>query len=337
MNVKVLIDAIVRQTTVLIAQLATSAGIRAPLAHIANQVFLELVAELEAQGVGRKVIADMFGLALRSYQLKVRRLSESSTVQDRSLWEAVYEYLRESGGVVTRADVLLRFVRDDESVVRSVLHDLVESGLLFKTGRGPSTAYRIARDDEFAGSAIPEAERVQALTWVFVYRHQPVTEEELLDKTGLDTDALQDALDSLIDDGRVEREETGDGWLYRCATCFIPLGSPVGFEAALFDHYQSLVAAMCAKLDAGRRSSLPSDVIGGSTYSFDVWQGHPHADRVYGVLRRSRQEVGELWDEVAAYNKEHRGPQRDATKVTFYCGQNVKLGDGEAEEQEALP
>ena len=42
MNVQILIDSIVRQTTVLIAELATSGGMRAPLAGIANQVFLEL-------------------------------------------------------------------------------------------------------------------------------------------------------------------------------------------------------------------------------------------------------------------------------------------------------
>ena len=46
MNVKILIDSIVRQTTVLIAQLATSGGVRAPLAHVANQVFLDLSREL---------------------------------------------------------------------------------------------------------------------------------------------------------------------------------------------------------------------------------------------------------------------------------------------------
>lgn len=49
-NTKLLIDAIVRQTTVLIAQLSTAAGIRAPLAHVADQVFVELSRELEAQG-----------------------------------------------------------------------------------------------------------------------------------------------------------------------------------------------------------------------------------------------------------------------------------------------
>jgi len=35
MNVQLLIEAIVRQTTVLIAQLATTGGIRAPVAHVA--------------------------------------------------------------------------------------------------------------------------------------------------------------------------------------------------------------------------------------------------------------------------------------------------------------
>ncbi len=73
MHTKLVIDAIVRQTTVLIAQVATSARMRAPLAHLANQTFLALTQELERQGLAQKVIADMFGLALRSYQQKVQR------------------------------------------------------------------------------------------------------------------------------------------------------------------------------------------------------------------------------------------------------------------------
>jgi len=82
-NVNLLIDAVVRQTTVLIAELATSRGLRAPLAHVADQVFIELTRELEAQGVSRKVSADMFGMALRTYQRKVQRLEESATERGR--------------------------------------------------------------------------------------------------------------------------------------------------------------------------------------------------------------------------------------------------------------
>jgi hypothetical protein len=79
MDTRHLVDAIVRQTTVLIAQLSTAAGVRTPLAQVADQVFLELARELEGQGIGRKVAADMFGLALRSYQKKITRLSGSVT------------------------------------------------------------------------------------------------------------------------------------------------------------------------------------------------------------------------------------------------------------------
>ena len=84
MNVKLLIDAIMRQTTVLIAQLSTAAGVRAPLAHLADQVFVTLAKEIEAQGVGRKVVADMFGMALRSYQKKTQRLGGSQTEQGKT-------------------------------------------------------------------------------------------------------------------------------------------------------------------------------------------------------------------------------------------------------------
>ncbi len=61
MNQQLLIDSIVRQTTVLIAQLATSRGARAPVAHVANQVFLDLTRELNpcwliARSVGQAAL-----------------------------------------------------------------------------------------------------------------------------------------------------------------------------------------------------------------------------------------------------------------------------------------
>ena len=62
MNARVLISAIVQQVTVLIAQLATTGGARAPLAQVAGQVFLELARELESQGISKPISADMFGL-----------------------------------------------------------------------------------------------------------------------------------------------------------------------------------------------------------------------------------------------------------------------------------
>ena len=43
MNPQILIDAIVRQTTLLIARISTVEGVRSPLGHVANEVFLGLV------------------------------------------------------------------------------------------------------------------------------------------------------------------------------------------------------------------------------------------------------------------------------------------------------
>src|SRR5215208_5186345 len=97
MNSRLLIDAIVQQTTILLARVSTAAGIRAPLAHVADEVFVTLAREIEAQGVGRKVAADMFGLALRTYQKKVRRLTESETERTETLWAAVLDFVAQGG------------------------------------------------------------------------------------------------------------------------------------------------------------------------------------------------------------------------------------------------
>jgi hypothetical protein len=132
MNTTLLIDAIVRQTTVLVAQLATTSGNRATLAGTANQVFMSLVTELKRQGLGHKVIADMFGLALRTYHNRIQRLTESRSFAGQSVWEAVLQYVQESGPV-TRAQVLARFSRDEPTQVRAVLSDLVGSELLVHT------------------------------------------------------------------------------------------------------------------------------------------------------------------------------------------------------------
>ncbi len=130
MTIELLIHAIVRQTTILIAQLATSGGVRAPLAQIANQVFIDLVRELERQGVSRKVSADMFGLGLRTYRRKIQRLTESSTERGHSLWEVVLEFVR-TRGLVTRLEILARFPNDDEAQIRAVLRDLCDSHYFF--------------------------------------------------------------------------------------------------------------------------------------------------------------------------------------------------------------
>jgi hypothetical protein len=330
MNVNALIDAIVHQTTVLIAQLATAAGVRAPLAHVADRVFLDLVTELRSQGVGGKVIADMFGMALRTYHARVRRLRESVSDQGRTLWEAVLGYIQEHA-LTSRKDVLHRFRYDDEPTVRGVLNDLMESGLVFKSGRGANTVYRAAEANEVQAASDPvEADAI--LAWVAINRFQPASRDDIAGAVHLGPEALDAALARLEADGRVTATETAGERRWRTDACLIPYGAPVGWEAAVFDHYQAMVTGVCTKLRRGATVARRADAVGGSTWGFDVWQDHPLEDEVYALFSEVRQKAGTLFAKVEAHNTAH---PRDAAlgepeRLMFYVGQSIR-----AEEEDA--
>jgi predicted transcriptional regulator len=322
MNINLLIDAIVRQTTILIAQLATSAGARAPLARTANQVFTDLVRELKQQGVGNKVIADMFGLALRTYHDKVVRLSESATCGGKSLWAAVLEFIQEKK-VTSRANVLARFRSDDDASVRGVLRDLVESGLVFQSGRGDAVTYRAATpDDESAEDGAKREEDVLSLVWVAVNRYAPATVDEIAEAVPIAKDVAERALARLAKEGRVTATESGGEKRYACESCVIPLGATAGWEAAVFDHYQAMVTALCTKLRQGQTSAKLSDSVGGSTYAFDTWPGHPLRGEVLQFLASVRKMGMDLRTRVEAHNQEHEAPA-SAERVIAYVGQTV--------------
>jgi DprA winged helix domain len=327
MNTKLLVDSIVRQTTVLIAQLCTAAGVRAPLAQIADQVFLGLSRELEAQGVGRKVAADMFGLALRSYQKKVQRLTESETQREKTLWEAVLDYLREQGSVPRRR-IFERFGRDDEAAVAAILNDLVSSGLAYSTGRGGSAVFGVtsAVDQErMAGEDLRTT--LPAMVWLIVYREGPLDAATLAERLGLTAPDLALILAELEHEGRVQREPGSDR--YRSGTVTIAVGDRAGWEAAVLDHFQGVAKAIAAKVRLGPQSEL-KDLIGGATLSFDVHPGHPLEAEVYDLLRTVRALVNELWSRLAAHNRAYPIAESEKIKVTFYLGQNVERPEAES-------
>jgi hypothetical protein len=322
-NVNLLIDAIVRQTTVLIAQLATAGGARAQLAHTANEVFANLVRELKDQGLGNKVIADMFGLSLRTYHNKIQRLSESSTDRGHSLWEAVLTYVQENGPIL-RTDVLMRFQKDDAATVRGVLKDLVESGMLYRTGRGDAIVYRVALPDEVA-RGITGDQGFSHFVWVVIHRYGPLDLATLKEHVAADEPKLLSSLATLTSEKRVTATPSDTGILYSSQHCVIPVGAEAGWEAAVFDHYQALVTALCIKLELGTRTSAPGEWTGGSTFHYDLWQGHPLYDEVVGQLDAIRSQARELRLRVETYNAAHPADEATFTRVTSYVGQAVML------------
>ena len=324
MRTHLLIDAIVRQTTVLIAQLATAGGFRAPLAHIADQVFRDLARSLQEQGISRKVSADMFGMALRAYVRKVQRLGESTTFRGRSLWESILAFIDEHG-LVTRREVLKRFDRDEETLVRGVLRDLVESGLAFSSGAGEGAVFRRPTDEELRDARMRLGAGTDELLWAVIYREGPLELEELRLRSGLSAEELAASLQRL---SVAKRVRESDGGKLSASEFFVPLSTEAGWEAAIFDHYHAMVRTLCCRLSPDPQlAGLPAQSTGGSTYTYEVWPGHPLYEEVLGTLANVRDAQSALRKRVEAHNALHGTPENHLQVVT-YAGQSVvRQGD----------
>lgn len=324
MDTKVFIDSIMRQTIVLIAQFAATAGIRAPLAHLADEVFLSLSTELESQGVSRKLVADMFGMALRSYQRRVQRLRESATNPGQTLWQSVLSYL-ETQGKASRKDLQDKFYGDDPEALGAILSDLVRSGLASRTGTGITALFAVTpEEDRQALARLGKEETAAALVWLDLCRNPDTSPAEAAERLGLAEELVSTAMDSLTAQGRVIIR---DG-KFMPEPMVIPVGSEAGWEAAVFDHFQAVAGAITMKLRQGATRSTPDDTTGGSTLTFEIDREHPAAARVLGLLERVRSDVFALWNEVETLNATRPLDERTARRVTFYFGQSAKsLGD----------
>lgn len=320
MNASLLIHAIVRQTTVLIATLATTSGQRAQLAAVANVVFADLVRELREQGLGNKVIADMFGLALRTYHRKLARLTASRTVQGRSLWEAVLAHIQQQGPLL-RSELLHRFARDDEATLHSVLADLVSSGLVEREGSDDAQRVQASRARSDSDPATGPA-ALDAMILVAIHRSGPLTAAAVAEIVPAAAPEIEAALARLSTEKVIT--QSGDPASYDCESCVLQFGEAVGWEAAVFDHYQALVSAIVTKLQTGKRRADLADSIGGSTFVFDLWQGHPAEAEVLGFLRTVREQGMALRRKVEQHNTAAGvPPDAKARRVTAYVGQSV--------------
>jgi hypothetical protein len=327
-NVQLLIDSIVQQTTVLIAQLATAGGARAPLADVANQVFRDLAEELERQGLSRKVTADLFGISLRSYQRRVARLKESSSERGRTLWEAIFDYLSQRS-VTTRRDVLAHFSRDDEELVRGVLRDLVETGLVFCSGTGAKAVYRVTREEELREMKQgDDGEGLDAFVWTLVYRQGPLSISRLVELVKVSQPSLQDALDRLCARGHVRREERAGEQEYASSSLVVELGAEAGWEASVYDHYQAMVRTLCARVAGDSEMETYAPYVGGSTYGFDVGPHHPLRAEVFGVLNEFRNRCTDLRRRVNDYNGQH-GRSGTRELVSIYAGERIRSEEPE--------
>jgi len=321
MTFDVLIDAMVRQTTMMIARLATSHGHRAPLSHITDQVFLDLARELQAAGLGRKVIADMFGLTLRAYHYRIRRLSENESDRTTTLWSAIAARI-EASPMITRRQLLQQFGEERRPQVTSVLKDLVRSGIAFSTGHGARKRYRILEPSELVG--MDDDNALTTLVLLIIYRQGPVTLSDLQQQTPrLSSEMLRSMTLKLEQQNKVRRTFK-DGQEYFSADNFlVGLESTEGWEAAVFDHFQAVINTICRKAETRIRRAGLQDEVGGSTFCFELGAAHPLKDEVLLLFRNVRAQAQDLRQRVEAYSAAH--PSEAALRVTFYVGQNTQL------------
>jgi hypothetical protein len=219
-----------------------------------------------------------------------------------------------------------RFALDDHEVVAGVLRDLVGSGLAYASGRGKDAMYRIADQSDFARDDGTNRELAKDyLVWQAVYRRGPIGAAEVAQVSGFGEGECAVCLARLVQQGKVRRTADAARESYVSDRLDVPVGQELGWEAAVFDHFQAVVSAIANKLGSGSRRSEHSDVTGGATYSLDLWRGHPLERRVLGTLSRLRAELDSLRAQVDAENS--ASGRKPTLRVVFYLGQDVREDD----------
>jgi hypothetical protein len=327
MHIQFLVDDIMRQTTVLIAQLATAAGLRAPLARIADQVFVDLANELESQGVRRKVAADMFGLALRGYQNKLRRIAENQEQTSETLWQALYAEL--AGGSHTRAELDVRFRRTDPKQLSATLLDMTQSGVAYSSGKGQETVYGLTSESDRTRIALTQnRDALKRMVLFLAASDSARTVTSLREQLRISSESLTELLTELQAEGRIGVHEE-----QLLAHPFeVPLGTEQGWETAICDHFRAVASTIAAKV--GNPRSSTNDLTGGGTLCFRVHREHPNAAEVYTLLNETRKRANALWAAVVQHNERHPPPD-EVDRVTFYFGQHVIANEQSAHETES--
>jgi hypothetical protein len=226
-------------------------------------------------------------------------------------------------GPLSLGTILVEFHEEDEALVRGILHDLCESGLVYRSGRGMATSYRPRAPEELGtGLSRSDDADLEALVWFVIYHQGPVDLPELSAVLGLTENDVQPVVEALQADGRVD-VDAGSGQPDRFVArhAVLPIGAEAGWEAAVFDHYVAVVGGLCAKLRGGEGRARFDDEVGGSTWSFDLWPGHPLGEEIRGTLQRVRAEIADLRTRATPLEKQAR--HASTGRLVFYVGQNV--------------
>jgi hypothetical protein len=202
---------------------------------------------------------------------------------------------------------------------------LTESGLVFSSGAGGHQAFRVATKDEAqALKRGGDSAGLEAFVWSSIYREGDVTLDELSQRTSLGPAELSTIVDGLVAAEKIERR--GDA--LHATNLVLGFDDPAGWESSVLDHFTALVQTIMRKLATDQRANR-HDEVGGSTYHFVLWRGHPFESEVLGELSRFRERMSALRAKLDEYNGAQSGRQPKLRVVAYYGQSAVEEADEE--------
>jgi hypothetical protein len=320
---------IVERVVPLVAELFATLSSRNPLrmhfADIANQTLLDMVEVLRHDGVSQEAIAASLGLTINGFRAKVKQLRERYRDRvpldeerppslPRTLLERVFSFIEDQRGErgVTYAQLQEAFRSVKADSLRGVLHFLVKSGLLSVSGSGRTRTYRVVHRAA-SGPGVLDA-------MVLLFREGPLSIGALAQRLGVTERRAQELLDRVGTAGRLVSAPLPDGLQgYRVTEYHVPVDSPEGYEAALFDHLSTVIRAICKKVRGGQHQATMRDSNGGATFSFDVPVGHPLLGEIRAFLPNMRTTLDDWL--VRSVDAAAAAPDAECERVTIYIGQ----------------
>lgn len=329
MNFSNLVERMVPLVAELFATLKANDPLRMDFADIAHKTLLDIVEVLNEEGLSNEVIAESLGMTISGFYKKIKELRSTYSTPSGgrraapSLMERVYKHVHDNGSPtrpVSYNDLTDHFHLVPADRLNAVLRFLVRYSLLSVAGHGIYRQYRIVPRSEQAPAGYQDVV-------LMLYRDGPMSTEQLEQRLQLSDQELERHISRLRDNGRLE-ETTGDDSTprYRATAYHIPVGTPEGFEAALWDHFSTMVRAMCKKVRLAKYGAAAADVVGGATASFEVPVDSPEYAEISGFLKDSRERLQAWFERVQPYIDD-RDPGREYARVSVYVGQMVEADD----------
>lgn len=324
-----LVERLVPSFAELLATLASRDPLRMYFAGIGTQTLLDITDRLLRDKIPRAAIAPAWDITVEGFRAKLKRALEDyqeapagERLRPRTWIERVYAFVAEedeAGREVSRAHLELTFHQRlglSLDTLTSVLKLLCDAGLLSVSGRGTRRIYRLVPGSQPKGAGLFDV-------LMLLHREGPLSVEELSRRLRLTSGAAAELLEQIAERQTLEEVTDADGTVrYSTHACHIEFGDPEGFSAGLYDHFHSVCRALGKKIRLGRFEASPDDLVGGSTYTFEVPPGSPVHGEILAFLKRCNEQLAQWREATAQFEGNPDGETLD--RVTIYVGQMVE-------------